>query len=179
MSLPANRTYVIVAGRNYNPSTNGNAAMKFQGTIGAGSTAITVKNFNGPNPVAGLSGIIASFGTTATAVIGPGFTGMVGIASTTGNRLFTTGATATMTGTFDFYAFNKAIPSSLDSPITSVHVLSAPGTPTFTFNSGESVAFPANSLSTGGIYDYIVQSVTGHNAGSLLGRGTDARSLMI
>jgi hypothetical protein len=179
MSLPANRTYVIVAGRNYNPSTNGNAAMKFQGTINAGSTAITVNNFKGPNPIAGLSGIIASFGITATAVVGPGFSGMVGITSTTGNRIFTSGATASMTGTFDFYAFNKSIPSSLDSPITSVHVLSAPGTCTVTFNNGDTASFPASSMSIGGIYDYIVQSVTGHAAGSLLGRGTDARSLMI
>ena len=184
MSLPANRTYVIVAGRNYNPSTNGNAAVKFQGSVAGGSSAITLTNFNGVNPIASLSGMSATFGMTSAAVIGPGFTGIVGIGSFTGGgggsaaRIFTSG-TSSITGTFDFYVFNKAIPSSLDSPVTSIHILSAPGACTATFSNSDSIAFPANSLSTGGIYDYTIQSMTGHSPGSILGRGTDSRSLMV
>ena len=150
MSLPANRTYVIVAGRNYNPSTNGNAAVKFQGSVAGGSSAITLTNFNGVNPIASLSGMSASFGMTSAGVIGPGLTGIVGISSFTGGggtspaRIFVSG-TCSITGTFDFYVFNKAIPSSLDSPVTSIHILAAPGACTATFSNGGGIIFLCGS----------------------------------
>lgn len=166
MSFTIGRTYTLVAGRDY--SGQSNVGVQFKGTVVAGSTAINFDYING-DPLAKLNAIKGTTGGVPV-VAGPGFSPNVGITSGTGYQLFTTGATATMSGTYDYTIYDSSIPSNTDSPVLAIHVLANPGQFSFKTLTGQTVTLPAGALVTGGIYDYgISQVISIGTSGTLLG----------
>jgi hypothetical protein len=158
MSFIANRVYNIAQNVDYDPVTNGNLAVKFTATVTAGTNTVTVTGFPAGNPVARLAAILA-IPAQNPVIIGPGFTGRETVTAASGNTITTTN-NSTITGTFDFYVFDDTRPSSIDAPITAIHVVAAPGNVNFTTLTGDAVNIPAGGLLTGGIYDYGIRSFT-------------------
>lgn len=166
MSFTIGKTYTLVAGKDYSGASN--TAVKLKGTVVAGSTAISFVAVDA-DPVTKLNQIKGTTGGVPV-VSGPAYTGPVGLTSGTGSTLYTSGATAAMSGTYDFYVYDSAIPSSLDSPVLQIHVLASPGAVSFKTLTGQTVSLPANSLVAGGIYDYGISEVISiGTSGTLLG----------
>jgi hypothetical protein len=166
MSFTVHRVYNLQAGVDYNPSTNGNSAIKFRGYIEqANPTTIKVVSFSGKvNPFTRYSTI-----TGTPVIIGPGWFGREPLAGG-GDPLFTTTNNVNAgiaDGTYDFYLFDEEVPSSLDSPVLAFHVVaqaSPAATPaddvSFVTLSGNAVTVPGGGLALGGIYDYGISEVT-------------------
>jgi hypothetical protein len=179
MSFTANRIYNIVQGVNYDPTVNGNVAIKFAATITAGSPIITVTRFPDSNPVARVLQILAFAPLQVPVIIGPGFAGREIVVAASGNTITLTNNSAN-TGTFEFYVFDGSRPSSIDAPITAFHVVAAPGLINFATLTGDLVSIPAGGVVAGGIYEYGIRSFTTlTNANSLLGLAPISKSLTL
>jgi hypothetical protein len=183
MSFTAHRVYTLVAGVDYNPSTNGNVAVKFRGSYDSTNpNNITVVSFiGGINPIDRINAIIAASGNPV--IIGPGFVGRDIITGPpVGQDIPTTtdpGATPGFpNGTYDYYIFDDSLPSSIDSPILAIHILANPGATDFSTLTGDSVSWATGGeVSPTGIYEYSVGLVTAlGNAGTLLGLAPASRS---
>ena len=169
MSFTIGRVYTLQTGVDYNPSTNGNSAIKFRGFVEqANPTTVKVITFHGGiNPFARYAAIASAGGSPV--IIGNGWTGREPLAAAAAPDFTTTNniSSAIIDGTYDFYLFDESTPSSLDSPILAFHVVgqsSPPVTPaddvTFVTLSYNTVVIPGGGLVSGGIYDYSLSSVT-------------------
>jgi hypothetical protein len=159
------RVYEIVEGKNYNPTTNSNVALKFRGTTVAGSSSISysesVDIINKIAEIQSANGIAA--------VSGSNVKGRAKIL-TAGNSSITLDKEAKDTGSYDFYLYDMSRPSNLDAPIQAIHIISTPGDVTLVTADNDEVILPSGSLVVGGVYDYSVSQLSNlSNAGSIHG----------
>jgi hypothetical protein len=172
MSFTANRVYYLQTGKNYNPSNNGNVVYKFKGTVTNGVADITVTSGNGVfNRIAA---IVAAGGTPT--IIGPSFRDPTTLSprlpiTASAPVILTGGILASIDGSFEFVLFDGDIPSSLDSPILSFHVLDNGSPFSFVTLSGDTVSFTGSpEIINGAVYNYGIQEVLSIGAaGDVLG----------
>jgi hypothetical protein len=171
MSFTSNRVYKLETGKNYSPSSNGNVAYKFMGAVTAGSADITVTSGNGVfNRIAA---IVTAGGTPV--IIGPAFqdptTFSPRIPVTAAAPLVQTGAIlSTIDGNFEFMLIDGEIPSSLDSPVLSFHVIDNSSPFSFVTLSGDVVSFTGSpQIINGAVYNYGIQQVLSVGVDCILG----------
>ena len=159
------RVYEIVQGKNYNPTLNGNTALKFKGVSTIGSTSISYNSSD--DLISKIAEIQSADGLAA--ISGPGIDGRAEIL-TAGTASITVNRAMKKTGSHDYYLYDISRPSNLDAPIQAIHIISPPGDVTLVTADSDEVVLPSGSLVVGGVYDYsLTQFSNLSNAGSVHG----------
>ena len=159
------RVYEIVQGKNYNPNTNGNTALVFQGESVVGSNSISFSETE--TIIDKIAEIQNAGGLAVVSVAGkPGRNSIV----TAGTTSITISNPLSVAGSHSYYLYDGSRPSNLDAMIQGFHVIAPPGNVTLTTADNDAVLLPNGSLVVGGVYDYSISQVSYlQNAGSIIG----------
>jgi len=159
------RVYEIEQGKNYDPNTNGNIALVFQGDSVAGSSSIV---FSETEAILDKIAEIQENGGRPV-VSAAGKSGRSGIV-TAGPTSITLGNSSTDSVSRTYYLYDGSRPSNLDAIIQGFHVIAPPGTVSLVTADNDEILLPSGSLVVGGVYDYSISRVSYlQNAGSIIG----------